>query len=98
MPPGWTPDAYACHCAPRINVTGAVHPYADRMVFIGDAAVSRLYKDGIGAAYRAAKYAAAAAVSMVLESRISGVIFWGSYHAMEYDNVMGKSYLRFLDC
>jgi len=95
MPPGWTPDAYACHCAPRINVTGAVHPYADRMVFIGDAAVSRLYKDGIGAAYRAAKYAAAAAVFHGIGEQDFRRYFWGSYHAMEYDNVMGKIVFAF---
>ena len=33
-------------------------PYADRFVFIGDCGISRLYKDGIGAAYHTAKAAA----------------------------------------
>jgi flavin-dependent dehydrogenase len=90
MPSGWTPEGFACHCGPRINQTGALHPYADRMVFIGDTAVSRLYKDGIGAAYRAAKYAAAAAVFHGIGEKDFQHYFWDPYHNMEYDNVMGK--------
>ena len=45
-----------------MNIRGVAEPYADRIVFVGDAGVSRLYKDGIGAAYRTAKAAARAAV------------------------------------
>ena len=95
MPPGWTSEGYACHCSPRINQTGALHPYADRMVFIGDTAVSRLYKDGIGAAYRAAKYAAAAAVFHGIGEKDFQLYFWSSYHNMEYDNLMGKIVFAF---
>ena len=62
LPPGWVMPADACHCAPFINVEGAVQPFADRIVFIGDCGVTRLYKDGIGAAYRTAKAAARTAV------------------------------------
>jgi NADH:ubiquinone reductase (H+-translocating) len=39
-----------CRCRPRIAVGAARHPFAERVVAVGDAAVSRLYKDGIGAA------------------------------------------------
>lgn len=62
MPPGWKPEAKSCACMPSINVEGVAKPYADRLVFIGDAGVTRLYKDGIGAAYRTAKAAARTAV------------------------------------
>jgi flavin-dependent dehydrogenase len=51
-----------CHCFPRINVRPAWPPFADRVVLVGDCGVTRLYKDGIGAAYRTAKAAAATAV------------------------------------
>lgn len=47
-----------CHCAPLMNVRSRAEPYADRVVFIGDAGVTRLYKDGIGAAFRTATAAA----------------------------------------
>jgi flavin-dependent dehydrogenase len=62
FPPDWSPPADFCRCAPAINISGAVQPYADRMVLIGDSGVSRLYKDGIGGAYRTAKAAARTAV------------------------------------
>lgn len=45
----------ACQCGPRLNMGPAIQPYGDRVVLVGDAAVSRLYKDGIGAAYITAK-------------------------------------------
>ena len=62
MPPGWDPEARSCQCMPKISVRGAAKPYADRVVFIGDCGVTRLYKDGIGAAYRTAKAAARTAL------------------------------------
>jgi flavin-dependent dehydrogenase len=62
MPPEWDPDVRSCQCLPHINIRGVARPYADRVVFIGDAGVTRLYKDGLGAAYRTAKAAARVAV------------------------------------
>ncbi len=47
-----------CGCAPRVAITAAHHYYADGFVAVGDAAVSRLYKDGIGSALRTSKQAA----------------------------------------
>ncbi len=61
LPPDWVMPPDLCHCAPSINVRGAIQPFADRIVFIGDCGVTRLYKDGIGAAYRTAKAAAVTA-------------------------------------
>jgi len=62
FPPDWSPPADFCRCAPAINISAAVQPFADRLVLIGDSGVSRLYKDGIGGAYRTAKAAARTAV------------------------------------
>jgi flavin-dependent dehydrogenase len=62
FPPGWSPPPDFCRCSPAINISAAVKPFADRMVLIGDSGVSRLYKDGIGGAYRTAKAAARTAV------------------------------------
>jgi flavin-dependent dehydrogenase len=56
--PDATVPQQVCHCFPRMNVGRASRPYADRLVMIGDSGVTRLYKDGIGAAYRTAKAAA----------------------------------------
>ena len=62
MPAGWNPAEPSCQCLPRMNMGGVKKPYADGFVFIGDCGVSRLYKDGIGAAYQTAKAAARTAV------------------------------------
>lgn len=62
LPPGWQRPEKFCHCSPRIATSGAVQPFGDRVLFIGDCGIARLYKDGIGSAYRTAKAAARAAV------------------------------------
>jgi CRP-like cAMP-binding protein/flavin-dependent dehydrogenase len=62
LPAGWVMPSDLCHCSPVICIEGAVNPFADRVVFVGDCGVTRLYKDGIGAAYRTAKAAAVTAV------------------------------------
>lgn len=62
LPPGWEMPSNLCQCSPLICIKGAVNPFADRVVFVGDCGVTRLYKDGIGAAYRTAKAAAVTAI------------------------------------
>lgn len=51
-----------CGCNPRIAVSAARHYYGDRWVAVGDAAVTRLYKDGIGSAFETTKNAISTAV------------------------------------
>lgn len=91
LPGDWTiPDSF-CHCSPKINFKAARNPYADRLVFIGDCGVTRLYKDGIGAAYRTAK---AAAVTAVFDG-ISAEDFRRHYEpvcrSINKDNLIGKA-------
>ena len=56
------PTRRSCGCRPKAVVGSAQHYYADGFVAIGDAAVSRLYKDGIGSAQLTAREAAHTAV------------------------------------
>ena len=90
FPDDWQPEGKSCCCSPRISVSGARQPYGDRFVFIGDCGVTRLYKDGIGAAYRTAK---AAATTAVLQG-ISAADFAEHYHPacrrIENDNLIGR--------
>ena len=79
-----------CRCFPQINVRGARQPFADRVVFIGDAGVTRLYKDGIGAAYRAAKAAATTAVFQGVSADDFRRHYWPICRAMARDNFIGK--------
>lgn len=79
-----------CHCSPLINVRGAERPYADRLVFLGDSGVTRLYKDGIGAAYKTAKAAAATAVFEGISAEDFGGRFRQQCRAISFDNALGR--------
>ncbi len=90
LPPAWRVSDDSCHCSPWINVRGAVRPFADRIVLIGDSAVTRLYKDGIGAAYRTAKAAAVTAVFEGVTAKAFRRHYWPVCRAIATDNVLGK--------
>jgi flavin-dependent dehydrogenase len=90
FPEDWDRNQPACQCFPRINIQGAFQPYADRVVFIGDSGVSRLYKDGIGAAYRAAKAASATAIFEGISEQDFRNHYWPACNKMHTDNQFGK--------
>ncbi len=90
MPTDWEAAGNACQCSPRISTHGAIQPFADRVVFIGDSGVTRLYKDGIGAAYRTAKAAAATAVFQGVSEHDFRNYYWPVCHSIDRDNVLGK--------
>ncbi len=54
------PDSYqqVCRCRPQGAIRSARNYFSDRFVAIGDAAVTRLYKDGIGSSLLTAREAA----------------------------------------
>ena len=90
FPQGWKVDSESCHCSPRINIQGAGHPYGDRIVFIGDIGVTRLFKDGIGAAYRTAKAAATTAVIQGVSRQNFEEHYRPTCRTIENDNRIGK--------
>ncbi len=57
-----------CGCTPRIAVSASGKFVGTRWVAVGDAAVSRLYKDGIGSAF----FSAQRAIEVVLQEGLSG--------------------------
>jgi flavin-dependent dehydrogenase len=90
LPPNWiTPERF-CRCNPKINVDAVSRPYGDRVVFIGDSGVTRLYKDGIGAAYRTAKAAARTAVFEGVSRDDFRRHYWPTCRAISSDNRIGK--------
>lgn len=84
-----------CKCFPKMNIGAAVRPFSDRIVLVGDCAVSKLYKNGIGAAYIAAK---AAATTSILHG-ISAADFQKHYlpvcKSLNFDNTLGKIIFAF---
>jgi flavin-dependent dehydrogenase len=88
--PGGEIPAHVCHCSPRINLASAKPPFADRMVMIGDCGTTRLFKDGIGAAYRTAKAAARTAVFHGVAAEDFEAHYWPLCKKMDADNRIGK--------
>lgn len=89
------PDAekipeHVCLCFPRINVQGAAQPFSDRLVLVGDCGVARLYKDGIGAAYRTSKAAAKTVVLHGIGKKDFEEHYWPACRAIVEDNRIGK--------
>jgi flavin-dependent dehydrogenase len=79
-----------CKCYPYINVKKGIHAYADRVVLIGDSASSKLYKNGIGAAFATGKAAASTAIFEGV-----GETQFEKYYApicrdLDRDNTVGK--------
>jgi flavin-dependent dehydrogenase len=90
FPPDWSVPRDFCHCSPRLSIRGAATPFADRMVFIGDCGVTRLYKDGIGAAYRTAKAAAITALFEGLSAQDFRRAYLPACQSISTDNRIGK--------
>jgi flavin-dependent dehydrogenase len=88
--PGGEIPMHVCHCSPRINLASARPPFADRMVLIGDCGTTRLFKDGIGAAYRTAKAAARTAVFHGVSADDFETHYWPLCKKMDADNRIGK--------
>lgn len=85
---------YVCQCLPRINIRAAQHPYADRLVFISDCSATRLFKDGIGSAYRTAKVAAATAIHHGVSDADFDRHYRPTLEAIEADNDIGRLILK----
>ncbi len=84
-----------CHCSPKINYKPADIYYGDRWVAVGDTAVTRLYKDGIGSAFKTSRKA----METALSEGISRNAFMNSYQpfcdVIAKDNIYGKLLIRF---
>ena len=79
-----------CSCKPLINLGARKRPYGDRIVLIGDSGVTRLYKDGIGAAFRTGKSAATTAVFNGVSKEDFEKNFWPTCRNITRDNAVGR--------
>ncbi len=89
----WLPGQIraGCRCRPRITIGSARRPYGERLVAIGDAAGSRLYKDGIGSAMRTAQAAARTAVLHGVSARDFRRHYLPDCRRLELDNRVGSA-------
>ena len=79
-----------CSCAPLINLGARKRPYGDRIVLVGDSGVTRLYKDGIGAAFRTGKAAATAAIFHGVSRADFERHYWPACRNIARDNAVGR--------
>lgn len=75
LPKAWSLPKDLCICFPKIPISHAAHPYTNRFVIIGDASISRTYKNGIESAFDTARLAA----QTVFERNISEKAFKRGY-------------------
>ena len=90
LPENWQIPKNLCICFPKIPVTHAKKPFADQLVIIGDASISRFYKSGIESAFHTARLAAESAFNY----GISGSAFKKHYYSnakkiIGHDNFYG---------
>jgi flavin-dependent dehydrogenase len=98
LPHDWKmPDKY-CMCIPKITLSHARKPFTNRFVIVGDASISRIFKNGIESAYITSQLAARAA----FEKGISNDDFDRHYYKpakklLAMDNFLGTVILIFSD-
>ncbi len=83
-------DSAPCKCYPFINVKAAKNPFDDRVVLIGDSASSKLYKNGIGAAYITGRAAAKTAIFQGVSKKSFKKIYQPVCQDLNLDNSVGK--------
>jgi len=79
-----------CGCNPRIAVSPARCPFSDRFVAVGDAAVTRLYKDGIGSAFLTAQRAAWTALHVGISRQAFARGYEPFCRSIALDNRVGR--------
>ena len=84
------PRAGLCGCRPQVVISPARGYYADRFVAVGDACVTRLYKDGIGSAFVTARAAAETALQHGVSAAEFGAHYAPVCRAIASDNRYGR--------
>ncbi|HET7011445.1 MAG TPA: hypothetical protein VFI11_11785 [Anaerolineales bacterium] len=83
-----------CGCTPRIAVRPAGRFFGHRWVAVGDAAATRLYKDGIGSAFVTARAAMEAAVEHGVDAGGFRQFYAPVCRTMARDNMFGQWLFR----
>jgi flavin-dependent dehydrogenase len=86
-----------CGCMPLIATSAARRYYGSRWVAVGDAAVSRLYKDGIGSAFFSSKVAMQAAIHNGISRQSFQKIYAPCCQQVSFDNMFGHLFIWLWD-
>jgi flavin-dependent dehydrogenase len=98
FPKTWRiPEKY-CYCYPKIPLGSAGNPFTDRMVLIGDASISRYYKNGLESAFITARLAAHCAVFLGIDKKaLKKYFFEQAKKIFQRDNFFGDMLFRLND-
>ncbi len=83
-------ESSLCGCTPQIAISSARHFYGNRWVAVGDAAVTRLYKDGIGSAFYTTQAAMQIAIERGISRRAFGLWYAPYCRRITHDNLYGR--------
>ncbi|HWR57531.1 MAG TPA: hypothetical protein VN328_01470, partial [Thermodesulfovibrionales bacterium] len=84
------PYTVECRCLPKMNVGAPEKPFTDRVVMCGDAGSTRLFKDGLGAAYLMGKSVAITAVFQGVSAAHFQEYYYPVYKSIITDNLYGR--------
>ena len=98
LPHNWEMPEKFCMCLPKIVLSHAKNPFTDRLVLVGDASISRIFKNGLESAYITSQLAVWAA----FEHGISSEVFAKHYYKparklLAMDNKLGSVILAVSD-
>jgi flavin-dependent dehydrogenase len=79
-----------CRCLPFMNIRAPKIPFTDRVVICGDAGSTRLFKDGLGAAYIMGKAAAKTAIFHGVGEKHFRKDYLPVYNDIIRDNMFGR--------
>jgi flavin-dependent dehydrogenase len=79
-----------CRCLPKMNIRAPEVAFTDRVVICGDAGSTRLFKDGLGAAYLMGKAAAKTAVFHGIGKKHFQNNYYNVYRSIAVDNLFGR--------
>jgi flavin-dependent dehydrogenase len=90
LPPGWQLPAQHCRCRPRLPFGPAQRPFGDRIVMVGDASRSRLYKNGLESAYVTGRAAAETAVAYGISAAAFEAHYAPTCQSVARDSAAGR--------
>lgn len=88
------PNGLLCGCTPKVSVAPARGFFGDRFAAVGDAAVTRLYKDGIGSAFITAEAAVTTAVQRGVSRQDFAAGYLPACQEIARDNAYGRLLFR----
>ena len=86
-----------CSCLPKMNIGAPKKPFTDRIVMGGDAGSTRLFKDGLGAAYIMGKAIAKTVIFEGISREAFQKSYYPVYRSIMHDNLFGRILYTVID-